>query len=163
MATAEKKEEYKALLREAIKKAKEAAPGAVDDLVECASFAAEAVAGVTDGKAALELVPIEAPDIVPPAYQLQLRKTGSEAPVTDLGVYQVSADGYPVRRWYSRAKWSENRDALDCEPMVTRGQLEGHFRWMISHPESRLVGFLTFFQQQPQVESESGRGKKPKR
>lgn len=159
---AEKTGEYEALLREAIKKAKETAPRAVDDLVECTSSAAEAVSGVTGGRASLELVPMEASDVARPAYQLQLRKVGSEAPPSDLGIYQVATDGYPVLRWYSRAKWRDKPSTPDGDPLVNRSGLEGHFKWMLSNPESRLVGLVTFFQQQPPAEMESAKGKKPK-
>jgi hypothetical protein len=46
---------------------------------------------------------------------------------------------------------------------VNRSTLEGHFKWMLSNAESRLVGLVTFFQQQsPPPEMESAKGKKPK-
>ena len=104
--------DYKRLLQEAIDQAKANAARAVDDLLRCASKAAEAVAGVTRGAAALELVPINQDPNARPTYQLQLRKVGSEAPASDLGVYYVTEGGYPVLRWYSRNAWEshpENR------------------------------------------------------
>src|SRR5438874_769434 len=48
------KTELQDLLREAIKKAKEVSPRAVDDLIRCASEAAVAVAAVTDSAAILQ-------------------------------------------------------------------------------------------------------------
>jgi hypothetical protein len=139
--------DYGHLLREAINQAKATAPRAVDDLLRCASKAAEAVAGVTGGAAALELVPINQGADAKLAYQLQLRKVGSEAPPSDLGVYCVTAAGYPVLRWYSRKTWQSRPDTPDEEyPGVN--ELEGNFRWMVSKPESRLVMLVSFFQQQ---------------
>jgi hypothetical protein len=139
--------DYANLLREAINQVKANAPRAVDDLLRCASKAAEAVAGVTGGAAALELVPINQGEDARPTYQLQLRKVGSEAPPSDLGVYCVTAAGYPVLRWYSRKTWESRPDTPHGEyPGVS--ELEGNFRWMVSKPESRLVVLVTFFQQQ---------------
>jgi len=143
--------EFENLLREAVSKAKEAAPRAVDDLVLCASNAARAVAGVTGGAATLELVPIDQTDGTTPTYQLQLRKVDSEAPPSDLGVFRVTKAGYPVLRWYSRAKWEGGPEQLD-EQFATFRELEGHFKWLLSKPESRLVVLVTFFQQQPAAE-----------
>src|SRR5258708_5879962 len=93
--------DYADLLREAINRAKANAPRAVDDLLRCASKAAVAVTAVTGGAATLELVPINQGENAKPTYQLQLRKVGSEAPPSDLGVYCVTAAGYPVLRWVS--------------------------------------------------------------
>ena len=140
--------DYGRLLREAINQAKANAPRAVDDLLRCASKAAEAVTSVTDGAAALELVPInqDEEEGATPAYQLQLRKVGSEAPPSDLGVYCVTAAGYPVLRWYSRNTWESRPDEPDGQYANVR-KLEGNFKWMISKPESRLVVLVTFFQQ----------------
>jgi hypothetical protein len=154
--------DYEQLLREAVNKAKEAAPRAVDDLVRCASNAAEAVAGVTGGAAALELVPVNQGEGATPTYQLQLRKVGSDAPPSDLGVYRVTEAGYPVLRWYTRAKWDRNPDEPD-DQYTTFSELEGNFKWMLSRPESRLVVLVTFFQQrQPAPEGNTSTGKKPK-
>jgi hypothetical protein len=154
--------EFESMLREAVNKAKEAAPRAVDELVRCASKAAEAVAGVTRGAAALELVPVDQRAGTGPTYQLQLRKVDSEAPPSDLGIYRVSVAGYPVLRWYSRAKWEGNPEKPDGQ-YTTFGELEGNFKWMLSNPESRLVVLVTFFQQeQPATEKEPTTEKKPK-
>jgi hypothetical protein len=139
--------DYAHLLREAINQAKANAPGAVDDLLRCASKAAEAVAGVTRGAAALELVPINQVEEAAPAYQLQLRKVGSEAPPSDRGVYRVTAAGYPVLRWFSRPTWESRPDKPDGQ-FPGFSELEGNFRWMVSKPESRLVVLVTFFQDQ---------------
>ena len=141
--------DYPHLLQDAINQAKANAPRAVDDLLRCASKAAEAVADVTAGAAALELVPINQDGSAAPTYQLQLRKVGSEAPPSDLGVYCVTAAGYPVLRWYSRNAWESRPDKPDGK-YASVGDLEGNFRWMVSKPESRLVVLVTFFQQQAQ-------------
>ncbi len=140
--------ELESMLREAVHKAKEAAPRAVDDLVRCASEAAEAVAAVTRDAAVLELVPVEHEDRDRPTYQLQIRRNGSDAPPSDLGVYQVAAAGYPVLRWYSREKWASNPTA-PAQLYKNSSELEGNFKWMLSQPESRLVVLVAFFQQQP--------------
>jgi hypothetical protein len=137
--------EYERLLREAINQAKASAPRAVEDLLRCSSQAAEAVAGVTGGAAALELVPINQGEDATPTYQLQLRRVGSEAPPSDLGIYRVTAAGYPVLRWYSRKSWESRPDQPDGEyPGVS--ELESNFRWLVSNPSSRLVVLVTFFQ-----------------
>lgn len=138
--------DYGHLLREAINEAKVNAPRAIDDLIRFSSKAAEAVADVTGGAAALELVPINQGENATPTYQLQLRKVGSEAPPSDLGVYRVTAAGYPVLRWYSRRSWEshpEKADAMHQNP----SELEGNFRGMVSNHDSRLVTLVTFFQQ----------------
>ena len=153
--------QFESLLREAVNKAKEAAPRAVDDLVLCASKAAEAVASVTGGAAVLEMVPVDQQDGATPTYQLQLRKVGSESPPSDLGIYQVTATGYPVLRWYSRPGWESKPEQPDQE-YLTYGALEGNFKWMMSQPESRLVILVTFFQQQPAAPKEPTTEKKPK-
>ena len=90
------------MLRNAIEQAKQAAPRASDDLYRFSSAVAEVVDRVSDGVLALELAVINQPDGADPAYQLQLRKVGSESPPSDLGVYATSDQsvaGYPVRRW----------------------------------------------------------------
>jgi hypothetical protein len=138
--------DYEHLLREAINQAKANAPRAIDDLLRFASKAAEAVTEVTGGAADLELVPINQGEGATQAYQLQLRKVGSEAPPSDLGVYCVTAAGYPVLRWYSRRAWESRPEKPDGE-YPGASELEGNFRWMVSHPESRLVVLVTFFQQ----------------
>ncbi len=139
--------DYASLLQQAISQARANAPSAVNDLLRCTSKTAEAVAGVTGGAAALELVPINQGQAASPTYQLQLRKVGSEAPPSDLGVYVVTAAGYPVLRWFSRNAWESRPDRPD-EQYSRVDELEGNFRWMISRPESRLVVLVTFFQQQ---------------
>ncbi len=145
---------YENLLRAAINQAKANALRAIDDLLRFSSNAAEAVAKVTGGAAALELVPINQAEGATPTYQLQLRKVGSEAPPSDLGVYRVTAAGYPVQRWYSRRTWEARPDKPDGEyPSV--GELEGNFKWMVSNPESRLVVLVTFFQQKKALEANS--------
>ncbi len=163
--------DYTNLLQEAVKQSKANAPRAVDDIFHCFAKAAEAVASVTNALAVLELVPIDESES-PNIYQLQLRKVGSESPPSDLGVYKVSKGGYPVLRWYSRSR-QESRmnlfgarneqttssttttstttrldlsDAGD-EQFPSIAELEGHFKWLVSDPRSRLVILVTFFQQ----------------
>jgi hypothetical protein len=138
--------DYEHLLNEAINQARTNAPRAVGELLRLSSTAAEAVAKVTGGAAALELVPINQEEGATPTYQLQLRKVGSEAPPSDLGVYCVTAAGYPVHRWYSRRAWESHPDEPDGQYSGV-SELEGNFRWMVSNPESRLVVLVTFFQQ----------------
>jgi hypothetical protein len=138
--------DYNQLLRDAIAQAKAAAPRAADDLVLCASKAAEAVTQVTAGAAVLELVPLTQTGDASPAYQLQLRRAGSEAPPSDLGVFRLSPAGYPVQRWYSRRKWESDPEHPE-QLCLNFGELEGHFKWMVSKPESRLVVLVSFFLQ----------------
>ena len=138
--------DFEQLLRQAVTDAKANAPRAIDDLLKFASRAAEAVARVTGGLAVLELVLINQGEPAPRAYQLQLRKPGSEAPPSDIGIYTATASGYPVNRWYSRNKWDANPDSPDQQYLI-KVDLESHFKWMVSNPDSRLVGLVTFFQQ----------------
>jgi hypothetical protein len=146
--------DFEQLLRQAIQKAKDSAPRAVADLHRLASQAAEAVDRVTKGTAALDLVPVN-PDGGPPtAYQLQLRKVNSDAPPSDLGVYQVSSAGYPVHRWYSRKAW-ESRPDNPKQKYTGVEQLAGNFQWIVSDPESRLVVLVTFFQEQNRAATET--------
>jgi hypothetical protein len=155
--------DYERLLREAVHKAREAAPRAVDDLIRCASGAAEAVAVVTRDAAILELVPLNEGKDSTPTYQLQLRKVGSEAPPSDLGIYRVTKTGYPVLRWFTRAKWERSPDKPDRQ-FSNLNELEDNFKWMVSQPESKLVVLVTFFQQeQPASAEQAPPGKKPKR
>jgi hypothetical protein len=149
--------DYEHLLREAINQAKENAPRAIDDLLRLSSKAAEAVAEVTGGAAALELVPLNQAEGTPQSYQLQLRKVMSEAPPSDLGVYCVTTAGYPVLRWYSRRTWESRPERPDQE-YPTVSELEGNFRWMVSNPESRLVVLVTFFQQKGSSSPSSAAG-----
>jgi hypothetical protein len=102
---------------------------------------------VTEGTGVLEMVPIDQGGDATKAYQLQLRKAGSEAPPTDLGVYSTTTTGYPVMRWYSRNGWEDHRDEPN-QQYHGLNELEGNFRWMLSNHESRLVVLLTFFQGQ---------------
>jgi hypothetical protein len=141
------KPNYEQLLRKAIQDAREAAPRAVEDLLRVASEAADAVEKVTESTAVLEMVPINQGEGATKAYQLQLRKAGSEAPQTDLGVYTTTPAGYPVMRWYSRRGWEDHPDEPD-QQYPGLNQLEGDFRRMLSNHESKLVVLLTFFQEQ---------------
>jgi len=119
------------------------------------------VAGVTRGAAVLELVPVEQGGGTNPTYQLQLRKVDSEAPPSDLGIYRVTETGYPVQRWYSRAKWEGNPEKPDGQ-YANVNDLEGNFKWMLSEPESRLVVLVNFFQQQPAADKKTTTEMKPK-
>jgi len=134
------------MLRDAVNQAKATAPRAADDLRRCASEAGEAIAHVTNGAAALELIPLNLASDSLPSYQLQLRRVGSEAPPSDLEVYRISASGYPVERWYSRRKWEEQPNQPDgtYHSLI---ELEGNYRWMVSDPKSRLVALVAFFEQ----------------
>ena len=85
--------DYEDLLREAIDQAKANAPRASDDLFRCASKATGAIAGVTGGTAALELVPINQGEHATSTYQLVLRKVGSEAPPSDFSSGGGSSSG----------------------------------------------------------------------
>src|SRR5436309_2150886 len=98
-------QDYQQLLHDAITQAKAGAPQVADDLHSCASAAVEAIAKVTGGAAALDLVPLPRPDETPPAFQLLLRRVGHDGPPSDLGVFQLSDAGYPIQRWYSRGNW----------------------------------------------------------
>jgi hypothetical protein len=139
--------EFEKLLREAVSKAKSSAPRAVDDLFQCASTAADAVFQVTEKAATLELLLVNQMGASPQTYQLQLRKNRSEAPSSDLGIFCLSPTGYPIQRWYSKRKWEADSDHPD-ELFANKDELEGHFKWMISHPESKVVILVAFFQQQ---------------
>ncbi|HVA48419.1 MAG TPA: hypothetical protein VNH11_18790 [Pirellulales bacterium] len=152
--------DYSNLLRESVRQAKANAPRAVDDLLRCASESAKAVEEVTRGAAALELVPINQENGAAPAYQLLLRRVGSEAPPSDLGVYSVTAAGYPVQRWYSRNAWDSHPDRPNGQYSGI-GELEGRFKWMVSHPESRLVVLVTFFQDQTPSSTSATAGPAP--
>jgi hypothetical protein len=140
--------DYEILLRDAVNKAKANATSAYNDLVRFSSMAAQAVSKVTNNSAALDLVPINQGASAQSVYQLWLRRLGSPAPPSDLGVYRLTAGGYPVMRWYSRRAWDNCPDKPDQEIPGAR-ELEGNFRWMISQPESRLVVLVTFLEQPP--------------
>lgn len=139
--------DFEQLLRQAIQRAKDSAPRAVADLYRFSSKAAEAVDRVTGGAAALDLVPVNQEGGGATAFQLQLRKVNSEAPASDLGMYQVSATGYPVLRWYSRKGWLSHPEKPEQE-FSDPAQLASNFEWIVSDPESRLVVLVTFFQEQ---------------
>ncbi len=139
--------DYEQLLRDAITQAKVGAPRVADELRDCASRAAEAIANVTSGAAALDLVPLPRPDESPPAFQLLLRRVGHDGPPSDLGVYQLSEVGYPIQRWYSRGSW-ESIPTQTEHLYENKNALEGHFRWMVSNPSSRLVVLVAFIMQQ---------------
>ena len=120
------------------------------------------MARVTEGAAELELVPVDPREDAFQTYQLQLRKVDSEAPPSDLGIYRITEAGYPLQRWFSRAKWEGNPEQPDKQ-YTTSIELEGSFKRMLSNPESRLVVLVTFFQQQPSaMEKEPTSEKKPR-
>ena len=143
---------YEQLLREAISQAKVGAPQIADELRKCASQAAEAIAKVTGGAAALDLVSLPRPDGTTPAFQLLLRRIGQDGPPSDLGVYQLSEAGYPIQRWYSRGSWESSPRQSD-HLHENKNALEGHFRWMVSNPSSRLVLLVAFILQQAREDS----------
>lgn len=137
--------DLEALLRRAIRQAKETAPRVADDLFRCASDVAAAVDRVTDGTVKLELVDAADPAGEAPTFFLQLFRAGSEAPPTDLGVYALAEAGYPVQRWVSRRQWESQSQKPD-HLFQNRPELEHHFEWLISQPESRLVTLIAYLQ-----------------
>ena len=138
--------DYGTLLRDALVRLKTKAPSAADDLVRFASQAGRAVREVTNEAAALEIAPIIQDAAVPDAYSLRLRKLGSQAPPSDLGVYRVPPTGYPILRWFTRRAFEIRPEEPD-EEFRDADQLEGHFRWLVSNPDSRLVFHVAFYQQ----------------
>jgi hypothetical protein len=144
--------DYEQLLREALTQAKVGAPQVAEELRRCASRAAEAIANVTGGAAALDLIPLAAPDGAPPSFQLLLRWVGHDGPPSDLGVYQLSEAGYPIQRWYSRGSWESSPNQAE-HLYENRNALEDRFRWMVSNPSSRVVVLVAFIMQQAREES----------
>jgi hypothetical protein len=144
--------DYEQLLLNAINQAKVGAPQVADDLRTCASQAAEAIAKVTDGAAALNLVSLPKPDGTPPAFQLLLGRVGQDRTPSDLGVYQLSEAGYPIQRWHSRGSWESSPTQTE-HLYENKSALEGHFRWMVSNPSSRLVVLIAFIMQQARAGS----------
>lgn len=144
--------DYERWLREAITQAKVRAPQVADDLRKCASQAAEAIANVTGGAAALDLIPLPRPDETPLAFQLLLRRVSHDGPPSDLGVYQLSEVGYPIQRWYSLGSWESSPNQTE-HLYENKGALEGHFRCMVSNPSSRLVVLVAFIMQQSREDS----------
>ena len=139
--------DYAQLLRDALTQAKAGGPQVAEELRRCASRAAEAIANVTDGAAALDLIPLSRPDGAALAFQLLLRRVGHDGPSSDLGVYQLSEAGYPIQRWFSRGSW-ESSPTQPEQLSETNSDLEGHFHWMVSNPSSRLVVLVAFIMQQ---------------
>ncbi len=146
--------DYEQLLREAITQAKVGAPQVADELRSCASRATEAIAKVTGGAAALDLIPLPRPDGAPSAFQLLLRRVGHDGPPSDLGVYQLAEAGYPIQRWYSRGSWESSPNQPE-HLYENKNALEGHFRWMVSNPSSRLVLLVAFILQQAREDSDA--------
>jgi hypothetical protein len=138
--------DYGSLLQTAVEQAKANAPRATDDLLRFSSQAAVAVAGVTKGAAALELVPVNPGSGDIRTYQLQFRRVGSDAPPSDLGVYQIPPTGYPVFRWPSWGAWERSPDNAPNQHLNV-GELDAHFRWLLSDADSRLVVLVAFIQQ----------------
>ncbi len=154
--------DYEQLLREAISQAKVGAPQVADELRSCASQAAEAIAKVTGGVAALDLIPLERPDEAPSSFQLLLRRVEHEGPPSDLGIYQLSEAGYPIQRWFSRGSWESNPNQTE-HSYLNKNALEGHFRWMVSDRSSRLVVLVAFIMQQARKDRSSTSVPKTKR
>jgi hypothetical protein len=148
MSTSE--QDFSVLLRKGVAKAQAKAPLAAADLRRCASRASVAVAKVTEDAASLELLPISKGKRIFSAYQLQLRKNGSDAPASDLGIYLVTEAGYPIKRWYSRRGWEAHPKKAD-RTFNSVKELNAHFKWLVSNPDSRLVMFVIFFQKQSQA------------
>jgi hypothetical protein len=138
--------DFSELLQNAVQNARASAPRAVDDLVRLSSRTADAVAKVTGGEGVLELAPLP-PSLAPAGvYQLYLRRRGSDAPPSDLGVYQMTAAGYPILRWSALRRWEEQRDKPDAV-IESETHLEGDFRFLLTSPVSRLVTLVAFLQQ----------------
>lgn len=138
--------DFEHLLRVALDQAAAKAPQAYDDLLRLASEVADAVSNVTAGDATLELAPVVVGDDARGTYQLQLRRVGSNAPASDLGVFRVSEAGYPVDRWPSRRLWESKPDS----PETTYFNVEDltvFFKWMLSEPDSKLVVLLNYLRQ----------------
>jgi len=144
-------QDYAQLLRDAITQTKSESPQVAVELRTCASHAAEAIATVTNGAAALDLVPLSRPDGESLAFQLILRRVGVEGTPSDLGVYQLSEAGYPIHRWYSRGSWESNPTQAEHLYDDTEA-LESHFRWLISNSSSRLVVLVAFILQKVQTD-----------
>ncbi len=138
--------DFESLLREALDRAAANAPQANQDLIRLASEAADAVLKVTEGIATLELTPINGDQDSRLTYQLQLRRNNSEAPASDLGVYQLSEAGYPIHRWSLRGNWESRPENPDSEQFNLEN-LKDHFRWMLSTPDSKLVVLINYLQQ----------------
>ena len=130
--------DFERLLRDALDLATANAPQAGKDLFKYASEAAEAVSKITEGAATLELVPIDNNGDPRVAYHLQLRKNQSEAPASDLGVFQLSPTGYPIQRWAARGNWEARPTQPDNEHF-TPANVRDNFVWMLSKPDSKLV------------------------
>jgi hypothetical protein len=67
-------------------------------------------------------------------------------------VYQLSEAGYPIQRWYSLGSWESSPNQSD-HLHENKSALEGHFRWMVSNPSSRLVVLVAFIMQQAREDS----------
>jgi hypothetical protein len=130
--------EFEKMLREALAQAVANAPQAKEDLIGLASEAGDAVKKVTEGAATVELVPIDVTDDPRPTYQLQFLRLDSESPRSDLGVFRLSASGYPIQRWASKGAWESNPESPEREHLNV-GALRGNFKFMLSKPDTRLV------------------------
>lgn len=151
--------DWEKLLRDAIEEAKAAHPMVIDDLVRSVSKATEAITKVTNGMVVLELAPIPAVDQEQrPVFRLELKtKTGDARPAS-LGIYRLSDAGYPVERWWSEQRWKSHRNEAN-EVFSNLGALEGHFKWMVSNPSSRLVTLITYYLQQMREAEQPANGK----
>ena len=133
--------EFEKMLREALSQAIAKAPQAKDDLFRIASEAGDAVKKVAEGSAALELVPIDVENDPRPTYQLQLLRLDSESARSDLGVFRLSASGYPIQRWASKSNWNLNPEKPEREHMNVV-DLKGNFNYMLSNPDTKLVTLI---------------------
>jgi hypothetical protein len=129
---------FERMLRQALDEAIAHAPQARDDLFRIASEAGAAVKKVTDGAATLELVPVDVGKDSRPTYQLQLVTLDGESSRSDLGVFRLSATGYPVQRWASKHTWMKNPEKPEREHNNNQ-DLSGNFEYMLSTPTSKLV------------------------
>jgi hypothetical protein len=138
--------DFEKLLRDAIEKTQEKAKQSSDDLYRYSSEVAEAVDRVTGGLGELKLVPLPNRAVTEVAYQLELRKTGSESPPSPLGVYLPAEGGYPVKQWHDFNQWRAAPNQGN-ETFNTPQELENHFKWLASSPESKLVILVAFLKQ----------------
>lgn len=144
---------FESLLRKAIDERKKAPPGALSDLIGLASEANNAIMAVTKNAAMLRLEPIRSndpnnsspsDDWELPTFQLVFRKVGGDSPPSDFGVYRLSKNGFPIKRWYSRENWLAHPKKADVT-LTNLAGLVNNFEYLVSHPESRLVALISYF------------------
>lgn len=110
------------------------------DLLQLATEIAESVASMTNSTGIVELFPLRRlqDEMV---YQLHLRKSGSEAPPSDLGVYSL---GYPIYHWDSVIDWE--KDVKPNDEYRDFAELKNHFQ-QVTSIHSRLMFYVRFLKQ----------------